>query len=259
MLTVPAWHEELFDERYLACYPILRQQPVATEEAAVVARLLGLQPGERVLDLGCGTGRHSIALALAGLRVTGLDLSPVLLQQARDTAAARGAEVTWLQRDMRDLADLGPFDACVSLFTAFGFLGDTEDEEVLRQAAAALRPGGRLLLDLTNFLGYLCRFPREVWQENDEAVLRERNTYEVKSGMLVTERHLFGKRGGVVALPPSHVRAYLPHEVLAMLGRAGLEVERMLGALGDVPFDWQRSSNQVYLCRRPLPPGPRGC
>jgi SAM-dependent methyltransferase len=247
-----SWYEEFFDERYLRFYPGLIHQPVATEEGAVIARLLELEDGAKVLDLGCGTGRHSVALARRGMRVTGLDLSPHLLAQARTTAGEHGAEVSWIERDMRDIDDLGPFDACVSLYTAFGFLGDGEDQEVLRQVAAALRPAGRFLLDLTNFLGYLRRFPPEVWRETGEAVTRERNTYDAASGVLITQRTAFFADGGRLELPESHVRAYLPHEVSAMLRRAGLVVEKILGALAeDAPFSWAESPNQVYLCRRP--------
>lgn len=247
---MPQWYEQLFDERYLTFYPMLRQQPVAHDEARVVAELLELEPGASVLDLGCGTGRHSVALAELGYQVTGLDLSATLLGQARQAGQEADVEVSWLERDMRELADLGPFDACVSLFTAFGFFGDTEDQEVLFQLTAALRPGGRLLLDLTNFLGYLCDFPREVWREDHRAVLREVNEYDADAGAIVTHRSCFWHEGGRLDLPPSWVRAYLPHEVQAMLRRAGLQVERVLGALDGEPFVWDRSPNQVYLCRR---------
>ena len=246
-MTAP-WYEELFDERYLTFYPVLRQQPVSPEEARFVVQALGLEEGDAILDLGCGTGRHSVALAQQGLKVTGLDLSETLLNQGRSSAEAAGVEVNWLERDMRDLEDLGPFDACASLYTAFGFFGDDEDQEVLYQVAAALAPGGRFLLDLTNFLGYLCDLPREVWTENDRAVLRERNEYEAHSGGLVTHRACFFKEGGRLDLPPSWVRAYLPHEVLRMLRRAGLRADKILGALADAPFAWESSPNQVYIC-----------
>ena len=242
------WYEELFDERYLTFYPVLRQQPVSADEARFVMQVLGLQQGEAVLDLGCGTGRHSVALAQQGLKVTGLDLSETLLERGRSTAAEAEVEVTWLQRDMRDLEDLGPFDACASLYTAFGFFGDDEDQEVLYQVAAALAPGGRFLLDLTNFLGYLRSLPHEAWSENEQAVLRERNEYEAHNGGLVTHRACFFKEGGRLDLPPSWVRAYLPHEILRMLRRAGLRAEKILGALDEVPFHWESSPNQVYIC-----------
>ena len=246
-MTTP-WYEELFDERYLSFYPVLRQEPVSPEEARFVMHALELEPDQTILDLGCGTGRHSVALAQEGLTVTGLDLSETLLAQAGATAEQQGVAVNWLQRDMRDLEDLGPFHGCASLYTAFGFFGDDEDQEVLYQVAAALAPGGRFLLDLTNFLGYLRSLPHEAWSENEQAVLRERNEYEAHNGGLVTHRACFFKEGGRLDLPPSWVRAYLPHEILRMLRRAGLRAEKILGALDEVPFHWESSPNQVYIC-----------
>ncbi len=245
------WYEELFDERYLDFYPVLRSEPVSAHEARQVMELLGLQPGQTLLDLGCGTGRHSVALAAEGLEVTGLDLSSALLARARATADERGVKVTWLERDMRDLDDVGPFDAAASLYTAFGFLGAAEDREALNQAAAALRPGGRLLLDLTNFAGYLADLPREVLHETTEALMRERNSYDPLRGVLITRRTRYLKSGGEDELPPSEVRAYQPHELLAMLGCADLQVEHLMGSLEGEAYVWDSSPNQVYLCRKP--------
>jgi len=251
MTRVAPWYESFFDDRYLRFYPALQERPVATEEAAHVMRILGLSSGQRVLDLGCGTGRHSVAFAELGLEVIGLDLSEPLLEQARETAARANVDVRWLQRDMRDLEDLDPVDACVSLYTAFGFFGDAEDAEVLRQVTGALKPGGRFLLDITNFLGYLRRFPHEVWKETPTMVTRERNRYDPLSGVLSTRRTLFVKEGETVELPESHVRAYLPHEIRAMLRRVGLVVEDISGTLAPASFfSWADSPNLVCRCRR---------
>jgi hypothetical protein len=119
--------------------------------------------------------------------------------------------------------------------------------------AAALRPGGRLLLDLSNFLGYLRQLPRDVWRETEQSLTREQNHYEAQTGTLVTTRTCFWKQGGRLDLPTSRVRAYFPHEVLALLRAAGFEVLQTLGALAAVPFAWDSSQNQVYLCQtRPL-------
>ncbi|MFZ5786758.1 MAG: SAM-dependent methyltransferase [Acidobacteriota bacterium] len=243
------WYESFFDRRYLDFYPSLRSAPIASDDATFVARVLELEPGASLLDLGCGTGRHSVALAQLGLRVTGLDLSEDLLAQARATEAASGIAVSWIQRDMRELDGLGPFDAVVSLHTAFGFLGEEEDRRVLAGVARILRKRGRFLLDVTNFLGYLTRFPAEVWHESQDAVHRERNRYEPERGVLVTERTAYLKQGGTLELPASHVRAYLPHELRTMLGAAGFEIEAIYGALSPLPFHWQSSPNQVFLCQ----------
>jgi 2-polyprenyl-3-methyl-5-hydroxy-6-metoxy-1,4-benzoquinol methylase len=109
---------------------------------------LDLYPGDRVLDLGCGWGRHSLALAAQGLRVTGVDISHELLTLAAHQARRRGLSVDWVEADVADLPFDGMFDAvaqfCGNLLTWFPDRDRTLD--VLGQITRLLRPGGRLLI-----------------------------------------------------------------------------------------------------------------
>jgi len=248
------WYADFFDERYLAFYPQLLELEVSTADACFVAEALGLDDGAAVLDLGCGTGRHAIALAEMGMRVTGVDLSAVLLERAKGVAHRNRVEVEWQKRDMRDLDGLGPFSACASLFTAFGFFGDDEDQKVLDAIAGVLAPGGKLLIDLTNHLLVLATMAKghaEHWYENKAAVVCERNDYDAASGMLITHRVChFKDKAGSLELPPSRVRAYSPHEMRRMLTRAGFAVDRVYGELANTPFHWATSPNQVFLARK---------
>lgn len=89
----------------------------ATEDELVfLAELLDLSPGTRVLDVGCGTGRHAVPIAAMGAEVTGLDQSPAMLERAAARAGAAGAEVTWVEADAREVPDhLGAFDVVLCL------------------------------------------------------------------------------------------------------------------------------------------------
>lgn len=252
------WFEELFDERYLDFYEGLRRGEPADRDADFLADVLGLQPGARVLDLGCGTGRHAVPLALRGCQVVGVDLSETLLGQARALARRRGADVTWQRRDMRDLGGLGPFDACVCLYTAFGYLGDAGDAQVLAAVHDVLAPGGALVLDVTNFRAVIRTAGGVLWRESETAIHREAHRYDPLTGVLSTERTLFHKGGGATQLPVSRVRAYLPHEVARLLAQAGLDVVRVFGDLADVGFEWDRSPRQVFLAQRAEPEGCQG-
>ncbi len=96
--------------------------------------------GTRVLDLACGTGRHSIAAALAGAQVTAVDRDPERLEFARQAARERGLEVTWLEWDLAGTPPpLGTFDV---LFM-FNYL----DRSRMPLFLAFLRPGGYLLME----------------------------------------------------------------------------------------------------------------
>src|SRR5690606_22323276 len=99
--AAPSWWATYFDDVFLRIYRPLMDEERTTTEVAAVRDLLGLAPAARLLDVGCGWGRHSIELASQGFQVTGVDYSPHLLQEAERTAAAEGIEVRWITGDMR--------------------------------------------------------------------------------------------------------------------------------------------------------------
>jgi trans-aconitate methyltransferase len=108
-------------------------------EAAFVAQLL--EPGQRVLDAGCGTGRVARELARRGADVVGVDNDPSMLAVAR----AEAPDLRWIDADLASL-DLGePFDLVVAAGNVVVFLQPATEKEVLRRLAAHLRPGGVLV------------------------------------------------------------------------------------------------------------------
>ena len=147
----PEWYRSFFGQDYLDVYGHLLTEESSQAETDFVIRALDLKPGDRVLDLCCGTGRHAVPLARAGLEVTGLDMSEDYLEKARSAARDAGGKVRFVQGDMREIPYEGEFDAVVNMFTAFGYFDlEADDQRVIDGAASALRPGGRLLLDLLN-------------------------------------------------------------------------------------------------------------
>jgi len=247
---VGEWFEDLFDERYLLFCEEALAQGASVEEIDFIESALALERGSSILDLGCGFGRHAIPLAQRGYVVTGVDLSEYLLEVARDLAGRLGATASWLQQDMRKLGNLGPFDACVCLYTAFGYFADDENAEVLRRIREVLRPGGPLLLDVNNPLSLLPRLPDDRWRESSRGVRRETSTYDPLTGQLVTERVLYRNEGGKVRLPTSRVRLYPPHELARLLRDTGFEVEQVHGGLRGARLDWKSSVMQSWVARR---------
>jgi SAM-dependent methyltransferase len=131
------------------------------QEVEFLIPALGLESGKRVLDVGCGPGRHAYALAERGISVHGVDISQRFIEIASD-GAPDGA--TFERLDARDLAFDAAFDAAVCLCQgAFGLMTAAgHDETVIAGMARALRPGGRLAL--STFSSY---FVMKHWEAAD--------------------------------------------------------------------------------------------
>jgi ubiquinone/menaquinone biosynthesis C-methylase UbiE len=96
-----------------------------------------------VLDVCCGYGRHALELGRRGRRVTGIDLAPAQIEFARRRAEAAGIQpAQFVQGDVRTMQFAEPFDACLNLFTSFGFFDDDGNQEMLARIAQATRADG---------------------------------------------------------------------------------------------------------------------
>lgn len=143
------WYEQSFGQDYMNIYKH-RDWEAAAREVRVMAQWLDLPKGSSVLDIGCGMGRHALALSEAGYEVTGVDLSNVLLKEALSHDGE--GRVCWKQGDMRALPFAeGSFEATVNLFTSFGYFTLEEDNQlVLREIRRVLKEGGTFLIDFLN-------------------------------------------------------------------------------------------------------------
>jgi SAM-dependent methyltransferase len=116
----------------------------------------------RVLDVGCGPGRHSLALARRGYEVVGVDRSEEFLRLAREAAAAEGLDCTFEQADVRDLRVGRTHDVVLCLCQGgFGLLGGRDETAVFARIADAVAPGGGLALSAFS-AAFAVRFLEEV-------------------------------------------------------------------------------------------------
>ncbi|HEX6310745.1 MAG TPA: methyltransferase domain-containing protein [Acidimicrobiia bacterium] len=113
------------------------------QEVEFLVGALELEPRQRALDVGCGPGRHALALARRGIEVVGVDLSPDFVALARKAAVAERLPATFEVLDVRELAFDSEFDAAICLCQGgFGLLGGREDPAVIDRIVRAVRPGG---------------------------------------------------------------------------------------------------------------------
>jgi SAM-dependent methyltransferase len=186
------------------------------QEVEFLVDALGLEPGERVLDVGCGPGRHAHALARRGIEVVGVDIS----QRFVDLAAADAPPGARFERaDARRLAFDAEFDAAISLCQgAFGLTGGPGapldgDGAVLAGMARALRPGGRLAVSA--FSSYFAvRF------------LEEQDTFDAEAGVN-HERTAVRDEAGRAVEVDLWTTCFTPRELRLLAAAAGLEVRHV--------------------------------
>ena len=143
------------------------------QEVGFLLALLELPAGSRLLDVGCGPGRHTIKLAQAGLAVTGVDVSARFLELAAEDARAAGVRPALFEVDARRMPFDAEFDAVISLCQGgFGLMG-ADDSLVMKRMAEALKPGGRLVMTAFSAL-FEARHPRaEADFDPDHGIVHE--------------------------------------------------------------------------------------
>jgi SAM-dependent methyltransferase len=201
----------------------------------------------RVLDVPCGFGRHSLALARRGFHVTGVDVSETELGRARERARAAGLALTLLRQDMRDLEFLGEFDLLVNLFSSIGFFADDEDQLLLERFWNALRSGGTLVLDTHNRDHIVRHFaPEETYRLPDGRTVRIRNRLDLTTSRVLgewwleDEGRLFGQL---------ETRLYAGHELYRMLRPARWSTVELFGGLDGRRFELD-SPRLVLVARK---------
>ncbi len=192
------------------------------QEVEFLVDALGLAPGHRVLDVGCGPGRHAHALARRGIDVVGIDLSDAFVELAREDAPA-GA--TFEVADARSLSFDACFDAAICLCQgAFGVVDPESDGAVLAGIARALRSGGRLALSA--FSAYFQVRYLEEGDAFDAATGVNRETSTVKSAD--------GNHEGAFSFTTT---CFTPRELRLLAGAAGFTVDDLFSV---TPGDYAR-------------------
>jgi len=218
---VAEWFEELDDRLWLL------PDEEGEEEARFIRRALRLRRGSRVLDIPCGAGRIAVHLALAGCRVTGADIRRRFVARARRRFRAAGVDGAFVTGDMRDADWESEFNGIYNWGGSFGYFGDEQNADLIKRFARALRPGGRLLVDLCNREWILRHFLPEVTTE----VRVSRNRWNARRKRIESKYFIDG-----VHEPKdrSSMRLYTPSEITRMFERGGLRVDTLYG-------DWQGS------------------
>ncbi len=238
------WYKESFGEDYLLVYKH-RDRTHADKEVRAIIDWLGLTAEDKILDLCCGTGRHSIELARRGFSVTGIDLSDVLLRHAKKKS--EGLDIEYYQGDMRSLPFASSsFDVVLNLFTSFGyFVEDHENVQVLAEIARVLKPNGQFLIDYLNRERVIESLIPLSERVEEGVYIREERKLD---GDFVRKK-IYISEAGKERYYEERVKMYNREEIEVLMDEVGLRVDKVRGDYEGHPYTAQ-SPRMILSGRR---------
>jgi len=151
---IKEWYKDWFSSKYYLELYKHRDEKEATDLINLIQRNVNLVNGGKVLDVCCGSGRHSIEFAKRGFDVTGFDLSEYLIGQAKNLKGnlkERNLKLKFLIKDMRNFDFKKSFDVAINIFSSFGYFEkDSENFKVFRNVHSSLNKGGFFVFDFLN-------------------------------------------------------------------------------------------------------------
>jgi SAM-dependent methyltransferase len=240
--------EEMWREMYDVFFGPEKWEAAPRETDSILA-LSGVTTGP-VLDLCCGPGRHALALADRGYRVTGVDASAYLLERAAANAEERGLNVEWVRSDMREFVRPGAFGLALNLFSSFGYFEDADaDLRVLKNVHTSLRPGGVLVIDTMSkeILARIFLPSGKVEQRPDGTLVAVQATVR-NEWTAVTAWHTVIRDGRATTFELRH-SIYSAAELKALLREAGFAEVRCYGNVAGAEYG-AGASRLVVVARR---------
>ena len=208
-----------------------------------------LDAGKNGLELGCGSGAFSRALAKIGYEMTGVDLSAPMLTKAAALAAEEGLRIRFLQGDARTLKAASRFDFIIAPNDCYNYLSPEELPQAFKRAAACLKKGGIFWFDISS----PCKLQKKVADnmfadDRDEVTYLSFNHLEGNRVTMNVTLFVRGKDGRFTRFDEVHTQ-YIHEEaaVVSALEKAGFTVLSVEGHLGEEKAESDRWN---FLCKR---------
>ncbi|HTM46006.1 MAG TPA: class I SAM-dependent methyltransferase [Polyangiaceae bacterium] len=189
--TDPNWWQPFFEGPFGRLQVGGAFEPDSAAEAHLIQTWLNLTPGAKILDAPSGDGRIARELARRGFNVTGIDFNPKVIEAGKALAKAQDLSIHFSTGDIRDLPFDKEFDAAVSWWSSFGYFNDDDNARYLAGLWRALKPGGRLVLDLLVAESLYTFHQQRGWHEHTtkEGTVRvlEQRELDLEAGRIVSE------------------------------------------------------------------------
>ncbi len=213
-----------------------RRQASAPEEVEKIIKLLQMQERAKILDLCCGTGRHSLEFSRRAFEVTGVDRTAAYLEKARLRAEQLNLNATFILGDMREYCVPNDFDFIINLFGSFGYFQNPDDDrKVVTNMYTSLRAGGQFLIETAGKEILARSFQeRDCSEEGDILILAERQVVQHWSRI---ETRWIVIQGAHRVEHRVSVRSYSAMELSALLFDCGFPKVRIYGSLDGTEYD----------------------
>jgi ubiquinone/menaquinone biosynthesis C-methylase UbiE len=245
---VSDWTDDYFERGYAQRWGVLQVTDQVRLEAGSLWTRCHFQPNDTVVDVGCGHGRHALALSERGARVVGLDASSSLTAHARQAARELRVAAHWVRGDMRCVPLWSGACDGVVMMDAIGFF-DSEDDnlQTVREAARVLRPGGRLALKLVNGAPVVEGFRAVDQEERDGVAIAVSRTLSLAPPRMIERLSISGTRG--TGRYERRQRLYRADEMSALLQAAGFADIVIASDAAGAAFE-PRSSPAMWIVAR---------
>lgn len=239
------WYEKWFSNKYYLEIYSHRDEKEARDIINLIQRTVPLNTNSKVLDVCCGAGRHSIELARRGYNVTGFDLSPYLISQAKESltrAEEKNLSVEFMIKDMKDFSFGNVFDMVINVFTSFGYFETDDDNfKVFENVYKSLRQGGYFVFDFINpdnLAKTLVAETEDVY-EGVKVLQRRRieNKFVFKDIYIGDEKYT------------ERLRLYNSDDINSVFISSGFNVLHTFGDYYGNVFDRDNSKRMVYICK----------
>ncbi len=190
------WIHEYFDDTYRRLFLDTVDPARTVQQVRQILMLCPLLPKAVILDVGCGLGRHSLVLARLGFRVTGVDMNPDYVARCQEQARLEGLDARFVTADSRTMTLSLEADLTLSLWSSFGYFGESAgDELVLKNMAKHTKTKGLVFVDVENRDYIIRHFVAEEWHEVGDELIAERRKLDIARGAVITRRIVEGPSG----------------------------------------------------------------
>jgi SAM-dependent methyltransferase len=248
------WWQDFFSGIFVEFWLKVVTEEQTKSEVEFIQKMVGVSAPAKLLDVPCGGGRHSLALAAGGFRMTGVDISSDFLTAARAGAGQRQLSVAWAQRDMRDLPWPQQFDGAFCVGNSFGYYDDAGNAAFLKAVSRILKPGAKFLMDCGGLAeGIFPNFQDRNWFQAGDIKFLRNARYDPERSRIDTEYTII-RDGRTETRAASH-RIYTYRELSQLLKEAGFSDVKAYGGLAQETFGLGSKRCLLVATRSPLARG----